>query len=218
MRRAAILLVLLTLLPVASAQAPDPADAVPLACAAVGSVDPGARDLLPVCARAEPSAPQAAGDPAHDHGAAGDPAAAGSLVQDAQDTAGDVVEDPASAPDELAALVATVVQAVKDLIGIPVAAARDLASAASEGLDAAGAALAATGGAMASGAQASADAIGSGAAWTLDAATDAVAWVGSLVSGPEAVRVEAPVAAEEAVESIDAPAVERLLDRLPVRA
>jgi hypothetical protein len=123
MRAAGLLALLLTvcLLPAASAQVPEPAEAVALACATVGGVDPAARELLPVCEQAEPQSSA----PAEEDAAAAAPAPP-ATPQDAEALAQEVLEevqripqDPAGAPERLLAIVATLVQFVRDLIGIP---------------------------------------------------------------------------------------------------
>lgn len=137
MRAALGLLLLTLLLPAASAQvpeAPDPTQAIDLACAALGGAAPDARDVLPVCPRVEPAAPQATGEEqAADHQHAGEgpaaaPERAQGLAAEAADAAREIPEDPASAPDRLAGLLATVVQAVRDLLQLPVAAAASVAA------------------------------------------------------------------------------------------
>lgn len=105
---------LLLLAPVASAQAPDPEAAVALACGAVGTVSPDARDALPLCPREEPAGPAAPGAAGHEHGAGDAPAdpgedpigAAEELADEAQAAVGGTLDDPTSAPGRVAALVA----------------------------------------------------------------------------------------------------------------
>lgn len=119
--RAALLVLALLLVPLASAQVPD--DPAGLACDTVGDVDPTARDLLPLCARAEPQPPAR-----HDHDATPPAPTAPAPVapEDAEDLAADVTdevqripEDPAGAADRLAAVVAHVVDFVRELLGLP---------------------------------------------------------------------------------------------------
>lgn len=123
----ALLLAVLALAatPLASAQVPDPEAVVALACATAGGVDPALDDAVPLCPRDEPAAPQQAEEEdAHEHDAAappgsGDPQDAADLAGQALDDAQAIPQDPASAPNRLAALAATVVQFVRDLVGLP---------------------------------------------------------------------------------------------------
>ena len=114
-------LALLASLPLAAAQVPDPTPLVETACAAVGSADPQARELIPVCPREEPAGPAAA---AEETAAPAAPAPA--TPQDVQSLAGEIVEDvkaipndPSSAGARILSIVATVVQFVKDLLELP---------------------------------------------------------------------------------------------------
>lgn len=110
-----------TCLPAAAAQAPDPSSVVAEACAAVGSVEPQARDLIPVCPREEPAAAPVATEEA-----AAPRAPEPATPQDVQALADEVIEDakkipedPAGAPERLLSIVATIVQFVKELLEIP---------------------------------------------------------------------------------------------------
>lgn len=155
MRAALGLLVLLAFVPLASAQVPE--DPVMLACDAVGDVDPAARDLLPVCARAEPQPPAQEDDAAAPPAPSAPPAPV--APQDAEDLAADITaeveripEDPAGAPDRLAAIVARVVGFVRELLDLPGAALDTLQTAlldaregVQSGLERAGDAMAAAG-------------------------------------------------------------------------
>jgi hypothetical protein len=166
------LLALSALLPLASAQVPDPADAVAQACALAGD----ARDLLPMCPQEEPAAPQqaqeAAAQDAHDHGAQDAPQAAQDVAGEAQDAAGDVADDPTTAPDRVAALAATLLQFLKDLLSLPAL-----------GANAAWDGMAGVGAAVAGAASAAADAVSSGAQGAMDAVSSGAQAVGAAVSG-----------------------------------
>ena len=105
---------LLLLVPVASAQAPDPAEVVAEACSAVGGVLPQARDLLPVCPRADP-APATAADEERAHPPA--PEEAAQLVEEVLEDVRAIPEDPASAGERVASILATLVQFVRDVLG-----------------------------------------------------------------------------------------------------
>lgn len=117
---AVLLLSLVLCLPASSAQvpaAPDPSEAVELACATAGDIEPQARDLVPVCARAQPQPPAApeAGAEAE----APSPQTVPELATEILDDAKEIPNDPASAPDRLLIIVATVVQFVEDLLAAP---------------------------------------------------------------------------------------------------
>lgn len=120
MRPAWMLLLVLAvaLLPTtASAQVPDPAPVVDQACALLPGDVSGA---LPLCPRQEPDVPVT---PAarHEHPApqAPNPEDAQQLADSVKGQAEGIVEDPSSAPSRLASIVATVVQFVKDVLGLP---------------------------------------------------------------------------------------------------
>lgn len=142
MRRSllALLAGLVLLLPVASAQVPDTPDVVTTVCGALPIAD-----QVPLCPQPEPAAPA---DP-HEHTPAPQPPAAPEdaqqLADDAAQQAGGIVDEPATAPERVAALAATIVQFVKDLIQVPVDAAQALAA---ETLEKAAAAKAAAGAAL----------------------------------------------------------------------
>lgn len=139
-------LALLSTLPPASAQVPDPSEAVNLACTSVGSVAPQARDLIPLCPRDEPVT-----QPSTERPAAAPPAPPGppspedvaTLAEEIAEEAQAIPEDPTSAGDRILAIVAIVVEFVKDLLSIPVSAAAAVG-------DAIGAAVAAVGDALTS--------------------------------------------------------------------
>lgn len=123
--RAALVLLALLLVPLASAQSPE--EAVALACDTVGGVDPAARELLPVCARAEPQPPAQEEDAAAPPAPTASPAPA--APQDVEDLAEDVTEevqripeDPAGAPERLLDIIDRVVDFVRELLGLPGAA------------------------------------------------------------------------------------------------
>lgn len=124
MRAALGLVLLLGFLPLASAQVPE--DPVLLACDTIGGVDPAARDLVPVCARAEPQPPTQQDDgatpPAPTAPAPVAPQDVEDLVADITDEVQRIPEDPAGAPERLAAIVARVVDFVRELLGLPGAA------------------------------------------------------------------------------------------------
>lgn len=174
--RLVAVLALLALLPTAAAQVPvpevpDPGDAED---AAIGTVCSLGLEL-PVC----PATPvRLPGDPAeaHDHGGVtqADP------VVTAQQGIEDIAEDPATAPDRVGDIAASIVQFLKDLLGLPV----DAAQAAVDALAAVGAgtvgAVADAAGAVAAGAASSASAAGAGLAAVGDALADAAKAVRSL--------------------------------------
>jgi len=124
MRPALVLasLALLLAAPLAAAQVPDPGQVVDAACATVGGVNPDVESKLPVCPRAPdpaPADPTAAQEHQHDPAPAAPPQPqdAPALAQEAAQQAQGAAQDPASAPSRILALVATIVQFVKDLIG-----------------------------------------------------------------------------------------------------
>lgn len=118
----ALLLLSLTCLPYASAQVPvppaDPAEAVALACATVEGVEPQARELLPVCDVAEPQ-PPAAPDEEAPAQAPATPQTAPELADEILADAQAIPEDPESAPDRIQAILATILQFLRDAIGAP---------------------------------------------------------------------------------------------------
>lgn len=150
-----LLLSSLLSLPVVAAQAPplppappvpepDPGEVVELACATLGGPAPDVRDALPVCPRVDPAGPAPA-DEQHVHDPApvpGTPQDVAQLASDVLDDAQKIPEDPAGAPERVASIVATVVQFLRDLLGLPVDAAKAVGGAIETGLDAAGKALA----------------------------------------------------------------------------
>lgn len=185
MRRALPLVVLalsLALVPSAAAQAPEPGEVVAQACALAGD----AREAIPLCPREEPTAPQQPQAPApgeaHEHGAA-EPAQ--EIAGEAQETVGEIAQDPAGAPDRLAAFVATVLQFLRDLLSLPVAGATLLVEAASAIGAAVAGAASAVAGATASGAQAAGDAVASGASFVGGLAAQAWDAVGALFAGSD---------------------------------
>ena len=112
-------LLLLALTPLAAAQVPeppDPSEVVDQACALL-PVD------VPVCPQQEPPGPAPQQPEEHEHEAPpappASPQSAQQLVDEAREDVQGVVEDPASAPDRVASLVATLVQFVKDLLDVP---------------------------------------------------------------------------------------------------
>lgn len=118
----ALLLLSLTCLPYALAQVPtppaDPVEAVALACATVEGVEPQARELLPICDVAEPQPPAAPDEEAPAQGPAA-PQTAPALVDEILAEAQAIPEDPESAPDRIQAILATILQFIKDAIGAP---------------------------------------------------------------------------------------------------
>ena len=131
MRVALLALVACTLLtPLAAAQVPlppvpDPGTAVSAACSAVGGVDGDVQRAIPLCPRTEPAGPQepaAAHDHGQDPGAPANPQDAPALADDVAGQAQEIPQDPAGAPDHVASIVAAIVQFVKDLVHVPVAA------------------------------------------------------------------------------------------------
>ncbi|HET6404508.1 MAG TPA: hypothetical protein VFH78_07665 [Candidatus Thermoplasmatota archaeon] len=114
-------LALIASTPPVSAQAPEPDALVEAACATVGAADPQARALLPLCPRDEPAA-AAPAEAQAEAPAAPAPASpegvqelVGEIVEDVQA----IPEDPAGAPERLLAIVATLVQFAKDVLGLP---------------------------------------------------------------------------------------------------
>lgn len=178
--RAALPLALLTLLalaPLAAAQVPDP---VPLACGALGAA-PQVRDQVPLCPREDPQPADPAAEP-HEHPAPpAVPEDPQGLVQDAQEAAQGVVQDPPSAPSRLAGFVATVVAFVKGLLHLPVAG----AIAVGHGLGAAGDAIHHAGAAVA-------QAAGGAAHAAEDGISHALAAVAGLFHHADAPRDAAP--------------------------
>lgn len=177
-----------TCLPIAAAQAPDPSSVVAEACAAVGGLDPQARDLIPLCPREEPAGPSPAA--AEEQAAAPPPPA---TPQDVPQLAAEVLEDarkipqdPASAPERVLSIVATIVQFVKDLLELP-----------GKVGDAIGEGLATIGGKLTEGASA-----------VQDATARAVAAVKDLLTLP------AREPAAPAVPKVEAPRVAPVADRL----
>lgn len=152
--------------PSASAQVPDPEEAVALVC----GIDPTLRDTLPVCPPEDP-APQEPVEEEHQH--PGTPEDVPALAEEAAGTVQDIVEDPASAPGEVAGLVATIIQFVKDLLQIPVvglSASADAATTVFDGLDASAQALAEGATAASDATVATAQAVAQGVAFAYDAA------------------------------------------------
>lgn len=198
-----LLLVLASLAPLASAQAPDPAEVVAQACALAGD----AGDLVPLCPREEPAAPQQAQEPAaeqaHDHGAQDAPQAAQDLAGEAQDAAGDVADDPASAPDRLAGLVASILQFLRDLLGLPVA-----------GFTLAVDAMSAVGSALATAASTAASAVATGAQAVASAVADGASYVGDLAA--QGVQALASLFAADAPASVDGGLVDAPAAKAPV--
>lgn len=191
---------LVLLAPLASAQVPDvpeTPDPVTLVCAAA-PVD------LPVCTQQDPLPPPAREEPPQDAAApqpSPGPQDAGALPDDARRAVQDVVEDPTSAPDRLAGLAATLLQFVKDLLGLPVAAAEGLAAQATAALDGLRVGLAAVG----SGAKDAGAGLVDALAHVADEAKGALASVGDAIASlfdndaapakPRAPRVRADVGA-----------------------
>lgn len=210
MRRALPLVVLsalaLTLLPTAAAQ--DPADVVALVCDATGG-------QLPVCPQQDPQpaqpaepAPEAAPAPQADP--AQDPAgAAGTLAGDAQDAVQDSAQDPAGAPDRVAGFLATLVQMVKDLLGLPAAGAAAAWDASVDGVLAAGEGIAAGAQAAGDAAVGAYDATALALSGAFDAAGGALGAAWDAVSGlfaseDAAVDAPAPAAGDLPVRAPDA--------------
>lgn len=189
-------LALLLMMPLAHAQAPEPGTVVEAACAAAGAAD--LDEAIPLCPQVDPAAPAPADEAAeaHDHDAPANPQEALDLAGEAVDTVQSVPEDPAGAPEALAAFVATLVQFVKDLLGIPAA----LGANAAESLDALGAAAEAARDAVGGAAEGARDAVGGAVQGVVDAVKD-------LLARPEAptpVRAPARVpAADEAGARVD---------------
>lgn len=137
---------LLSLLPSTLAQAPEPEEIVLLVCATASGLATPAPPL-PVCPPQDPAGPAPAGQAAPPAPAA-DPAApeaALDLAGAALAAAQGIPADPAGAPDKLLALVATVLQFLKDLLALPVDAAAAIGASlvdAGEAVKGAGAAVA----------------------------------------------------------------------------
>ena len=192
---ALLLLSCLLSLPAAMAQAPplppapaDPGEALALACAAVGQVDPSVRDALPVCDQPDPAAPVPGEEEGHAHE---EPAAAPvpAAPEDAQDLADEIAEDaqaipedPAGAPERLMSILATVVQFVRDLIGGILGAPLQLLRNAGAGLEAIGGGIGVVAKGAASAIGDAAAAIGDGAKGAADATRQALADLGAKVS------------------------------------
>lgn len=118
----AALAIVVTYLPLAAAQAPDPTPVVEQACAAVGGVDPQARDLIPFCPRQDPAAAPAASEEAAAAPAGPEPSAAegvASLVDETLEDAKRIPEDPAGAADRIASILARVIESLNDLLELP---------------------------------------------------------------------------------------------------
>lgn len=208
MRRALPLVVLsasllLALVPSSSAQ--DPGEVVALLCDATGN-------QLPVCPQQDPqpaqpaapaqeAAPQPQADPAQDPAGA-----AGSLAADAQDAVQGSAQDPASAPDRIVGLLATLVQMVKDLLGLPVTGVVAAWDASVEGILAAGDAIAAGATAASDAATGAYDATAGAVTGAFDAVGGAMCAAWSAVAGL--------FASEDATVDASAPAA----GDLPVRA
>lgn len=195
----AVVLLVATLLvaPLAAAQAPplppgvpDPEAAIALAC----GLDPAVQETLPLCPRAEPAAPQLPEEGEHDHDqpaapGSGNPETPQDLADEATETAGEVVENPGSAPGSILGLLGTLIQFVKDLLQLPVAGIgagwtgfTGIMDALASQFDAAAAATATAGVATLDAASAAADAVATAAGAVMDAAASAGAFLLDLVT------------------------------------
>lgn len=115
MRRLVVaFLALAAVSPLASAQVPEaPVDEAVLLVCGAAPVD------LPVCPQVDPVPPPAQEEAAQEPPAAppATPQDAKQLAEEAVEDAGAIVDDPTTAPDRVASLVATIVQFVKDALG-----------------------------------------------------------------------------------------------------
>lgn len=173
--------------PLAAAQVPAPpapGDVVAAACGVANA----APVHVPVCPIADPPAPADPNAP-HEHPGVPDappasPQDAQALAQDAAGQAQGAAQDPQSAPDRAAAVVATIVQFVKDLLHLPAVAGAHV-HAAGVNVERAIAQAGAKAGALGAKASVVAGKISR-------AANDAIKTIGRLIHGQSAARDAAP--------------------------